>query len=87
MDEETWTIEVVPSRFGARACAYSDDDRRLWSTIATFGLSDKVAATRIWRPTAKWARRAVEGYLRQCLRAERRAERAEEQAQVYRFQG
>lgn len=89
MDEETWTIEVAPARIGATACAYSDAywTRCLWSGVASYGLSSHVSASHIWRPTERWARRAVESMLRKALRAERRAQERDDAARVYLFQG
>lgn len=92
VDDEVWTIEVAPARIGATARAYSTSDdfdfpRMLWSTPVAFGIGHGSRPSSIWRPTERWARRAVESMLRKALRAERRARERDDAARVYQFRG
>lgn len=70
---EVWWIEVKPTRFGFEAIGKSSHDR---FPGATFGMP-------MWRPTERWAHRAVLRVIRAHLRDQARAERAEEHTRVY----
>ncbi len=74
---EAWWIEVKPTRFGFEAIGKSSHDRFLGATFDGYG------GMPMWRPTERWAHRAVLRVIRAYLRDQARAERAEEHTRVY----
>ena len=74
---EAWWIEVKPTRFGFEAIGRSSHDRFLGASFDGYG------GMPMWRPTERWAHRAVLRVIRAYLREQARAERAEEHTRVY----
>lgn len=80
VDDETWTIEVTPQRFGWYAIAISGEYR-------LGGSMDGMGGLPIWRPTRAWAERAIERVVRQYFRSQAREQQRAARARVYRFKG
>lgn len=71
---EAWWIEVTPTRWGYEAIAKSNHDRVLGGTFDGWG------GAPMWRPSERWAHRAVLRVVRNFLADE---EREEAEARVY----
>lgn len=74
---EAWWIEVKPTRWGYEAIAKSNHDRRLGGSFDGWG------GMPMWRPTERWAHRAVLRVVRQYVANQAREVRAEDETRVY----
>lgn len=80
VDDEVWTIEVTPARFGWHAVALKEN-LRLGHPVEGFD------GMPIWRPTRRWAERAIERIVRGYFRWKAAEDKRAARARVYRFQG
>ena len=74
---EVWWIEVKPTRWGWEGIAKSNHDRILGGTFDGWG------GMPMWRPTERWAHRAVLRVVRQHVANQAREARAEDETRVY----